>query len=1102
MVHVALLFLLAIAGSQALAQTPTYYPSWWSSYGVLSGTTRADYAAANQGQAKNIAFAAIQEFSAALPGGAGETLDALALTLSATSANTRDYAAINLGQLKALAKPFYDRLAQDNFSGPPLTLGQMYPWLGSGNSPEDYAAANIGQVKNLFSFTIIPTFGLTVNPSTATVLVNGNQSFSVYGVDQYGDPLDLSDAVWTVSGGGWMIGAGSNSMFLSNGTAGTYTVTATSTNANASANSTVTVYAPVATSFLITPNPAPTVASGNEYFFASLKDQYGYGMDLSGLVWTVSGGGTVSGSGPEGYFTSNGTTGTYIITATLGSLVTTATAIVYTPAVSRLSVSPTNSELAASGSETFYASASDQYRGWMDPSNTRWTVSGGGSITGTGASAVFSSNGTAGTYTVTGTLGAAGTTTSVTVYDPIPTQFYIYPSSTVCVASGSTSFWFYAYDQNWQGMDTSGATWSVSGGGSMSGTGSSSTFVSSGTVGNFTVTASLGAVSGTAAVDVQLSALQSLYIEPSLSPVVIAPGSTEQLSAQGYDQFWNLINPVSATWSVIGGGSISGSGLFTSNGTPGAYIVTAVSGTVQANETINVEDPTLCNLYVTPTYPEILANTQQQFSITGTDQFGNTVIFSNPTWYVSGGGTIANGIFTSNGAPGDYTVVGTVGSTSVAGGVDVVPAASISVSPSIATVVPGSEEQFCATGTDGYGNSYVLNNVTWSVNGGGTIDSTGLFTATGTSGSYTVTATSGTLTATGTINLDYPVTALSILPNPAPTLLTDTEQQFTAVATNQYGGLYQPSNVTWSLASGLGSVSGSGVYLTGGTNGSYTYTIEATSGTVNATTNGTVYSAETGSGVLLPDPAVLPADTVQPLVYYFENSSGQLTPSDTDWADDGWYCNGDGYLWQVGTSGTEDYSPNDESGTFGIWGYNNVDANLTTTAIVLTEGGTLAIPPAVQERPANWQGQLTAMYVDTSGSVWTPTNVIWSGTGVGTINSNGNVTLDGTTGTFTVHAGLSGPGGSSTAYQAQATIYAYSTTVSSNGDGISDWQNAQLGISSTNTYINGDGYTNAQNIAMGINPFMPYTFPTDSGTDTTAPTVYVTFPPPGAVLSP
>ncbi len=123
-------------------------PSWWAARGVLvNGSTADDYAAVNQGQVKFIAVQATAEMDAHLPGGAGTAIHQIVDAWSVPTARSNDFASVNLGQLKALAKPFYDRL---------IAVGYVsaYPWAGLEASANDYALANIGQVKNLFSFDL------------------------------------------------------------------------------------------------------------------------------------------------------------------------------------------------------------------------------------------------------------------------------------------------------------------------------------------------------------------------------------------------------------------------------------------------------------------------------------------------------------------------------------------------------------------------------------------------------------------------------------------------------------------------------------------------------------------------------------------------------------------------------------------------------------------------------------------------------------------------------------------------------------------------------------------------------------------------------------
>ena len=127
-------------------------PAWWAARSVTNNAEADDYAVANQGQLKNMAKRAYEEFLEKLPGGVGSMapsgtgykLTAL-INGFTTNPNRDDYQAINLGQLKNVAKVFYDRLQEIGYTN-------AYPWTGSQNEADDFAVANLGQLKNVFNF--------------------------------------------------------------------------------------------------------------------------------------------------------------------------------------------------------------------------------------------------------------------------------------------------------------------------------------------------------------------------------------------------------------------------------------------------------------------------------------------------------------------------------------------------------------------------------------------------------------------------------------------------------------------------------------------------------------------------------------------------------------------------------------------------------------------------------------------------------------------------------------------------------------------------------------------------------------------------------------
>jgi hypothetical protein len=121
-------------------------PAWWGTQGVLDPYAVADdFAVANAGQLKYLAAQAAAAMEAGLPGGAGTTINALVAGWNAPAAAgvTRDnYLAVNQGQLKYVAAPFYDR------------LNLPYPWAGGSGVQDNYLLVNLGQLKQVFSFAL------------------------------------------------------------------------------------------------------------------------------------------------------------------------------------------------------------------------------------------------------------------------------------------------------------------------------------------------------------------------------------------------------------------------------------------------------------------------------------------------------------------------------------------------------------------------------------------------------------------------------------------------------------------------------------------------------------------------------------------------------------------------------------------------------------------------------------------------------------------------------------------------------------------------------------------------------------------------------------
>ena len=183
-----------------------------------------------------------------------------------------------------------------------------------------------------------------------------------------------------------------------------------------------------------------------------------------------------------------------------------------------------------------------------------------------------------------------------------------------------------------------------------------------------TVQASKEGIRAFGTVTVTAGPLASVTVTPN--PATMAINGTQQFTATGRDASGNTV-AITPTWSVVaGGGAINTTGLFTAGTVPGTYTntVNATSGAFSGTATAIVTAGALSAITVTPNPASMGINAAQQFTATGVDASGNTVVIS-PTWtVVNGGGAISSaGLFTAGIVPGTYTntVRAAVGSVAV-----------------------------------------------------------------------------------------------------------------------------------------------------------------------------------------------------------------------------------------------------------------------------------------------------------------------------------------------------------------------------------------------------------------------------------------------------
>jgi hypothetical protein len=144
---VSAFFILHLSAIAPKATADSTFPQWWITRGAVEANRSPnDYALITLGQLKWMAAKACDEMNAYFGAGAGVS------AVVGSFSDTNNYDPANIGQVKYVAQPFYDRLYELNLTNTfPANMPGYYPW-GNSASTNDFALANIGQVKYVFSF--------------------------------------------------------------------------------------------------------------------------------------------------------------------------------------------------------------------------------------------------------------------------------------------------------------------------------------------------------------------------------------------------------------------------------------------------------------------------------------------------------------------------------------------------------------------------------------------------------------------------------------------------------------------------------------------------------------------------------------------------------------------------------------------------------------------------------------------------------------------------------------------------------------------------------------------------------------------------------------
>jgi hypothetical protein len=384
--------------------------------------------------------------------------------------------------------------------------------------------------------------------------------------------------------------------------------------------------------------------------------------------------------------------------------------------------------------------------------------------------------------------------------------------------------------------------------------------------------------------------LASITVTPNAT---LAAATTQQMVAVGHDADGRIVE-ISPTWSVTAsGGTVNSAGIFTAGGTTGffANTVRATVGGISGTASITVTPGALASISIVPNPVTLAVTSTQLFVAVGKDAGGNIVQFT-PTWtVVAGGGTIAQtGTFTASAAPGTYTNTVQASSAGLTAFATVTvtagPLATITLTPSPATMIVGAVQQFTAVSKDAAGN-VITPVLTWSLTaGGGVLDAAGRFTAGNTPGTFTntVRVASGTISANATVIITAgPLATITVTPNPA-TLPINGTQQFTAVGAD-VGGNPVAIVPVWDVVALGGTINvTTGLFTAGTLTGTFTNTVRATAGGISGRATVIVTAGPLATITVTPNPVFMPTNSTQQFVAVGRDASNNVFLITPVWA--------------------------------------------------------------------------------------------------------------------------------------------------------------------------------------------------------------------------
>ncbi len=420
----------------------------------------------------------------------------------------------------------------------------------------------------------------------------------------------------------------------------------------------------------------------------------------------------------------------------------------------------------------------------------------------------------------------------------------------------------------------------------------------------------------------------------------------------------------------------------------GTASIIATSEGKSDTSVVTVTAVPVASVTVTPATATLFVGATRQFTATTRDSAGGVLTGRVITWTSTAPAvaTVSPTGLATGVSAGSASIIATSegkSDTSVVT-VNVVPVASISVTPASATIGVASTQQFTATTRDSAGGVLTGRVITWA----STAPAVATVTATGlargvAAGTASIIATSEGKSDTAVVTVAAPVASVTVTPASASLFVGGT-QQFTATTRDSAGGVLTGRVITWtSTAPAVATVNASGLATA----------VSAGSASIIATSEGkSDTSVVTVSVVPVASITVTPASATIAVA-----GTQQFTATTRDSA--GAVLTGRVITWvstapAVATVNASGRATGVSAGSASIIATSEGKSDTSVVNVIVVPVASVTLTPATASIAAGGTQQFTATTRDSAGGVLTGRVITWASTApaVATVSATGLAT--------------------------------------------------------------------------------------------------------------